>query len=86
MGELQLRSKARAKQFKRFLRNRVGAGSCLFQRNLSAICWNRWSRHDRAGGCAKKLYLSPIMDLYNGEIVSYEKSESPTPRMFLGPC
>lgn len=25
----------------------------------------------------KKLYLSPIIDLYNGEIISYELSERP---------
>ncbi|ENN8040400.1 IS3 family transposase [Pseudomonas aeruginosa] len=84
MGELQLRSKVRAKQFKRF----SGTGSVLapdlLRRDFSAARLNqKWvtdMTEFKVG--AKKLYLSPIMDLYNGEIVSYEKSESPTPRMF----
>lgn len=32
----------------------------------------------------KKLYLSPIMDLYNGEIVSYNLAERPLPSMVKG--
>jgi len=30
---------------------------------------------------SRKLYLSPIMDLYNREIVSYEIAEQPLPKM-----
>lgn len=84
MGELQLRSRVRVKSFRRF----SGTGSVLapdlIRRNFRAERMNqKWvtdMTEFKVG--TKKLYLSPIMDLYNGEIVSYEKSESPTPRMF----
>jgi len=32
----------------------------------------------------KKLYLSPVMDLYNGEIVAYESSHRPDFPMVMG--
>jgi transposase InsO family protein len=32
----------------------------------------------------KKLYLSPVMDLYNGEIVAYESSHRPDFLMVMG--
>lgn len=33
----------------------------------------------KVGG--RKLYFSPVMDLYNGEIISYQMSESPLPSL-----
>jgi putative transposase len=84
MVEQHLRSRVRVKRFRAF----SGRGSVLapniLERDFNADRANqKWvtdMTEFKVGG--KKLYLSPIMDLYNGEIISYEKSQSPTTGMF----
>lgn len=84
MVEQQLRSRVRMKKFRTF----SGVGSVLapnvLQRDFNAAQANqKWvtdMTEFKVDG--KKLYLSPIMDLYNGEIIAFEKGQSPTPAMF----
>jgi putative transposase len=84
MVEQQLRSRVRIKKFRAF----SGTGSVqapnILQRDFNAVRANqKWvtdMTEFKVDG--KKLYLSPIMDLYNGEIIAFEKGQSPTPAMF----
>jgi putative transposase len=36
-----------------------------------------WSTHPEFSVAGEKLYLSPVMDLYNGEIIAFEMSRRP---------
>jgi len=79
MGELQLKSRVREKKYRAY-RGEVGrAAPNILDRQFQAHNPNQKWVTDvtefNVGG--KKLYLSPVMDLYNGEIVSYEIARSP---------
>jgi len=79
MGVLGLKSLVRPKKYRSYR----GAGHVtvanLLQRQFKAKQFaEKWVTdvtEFNVGG--EKLYLSPIMDLYNGEIVSYQTSRSP---------
>ena len=74
MGELCLKSCIRAKKYKSFKGNVGKIAPNLLKRRFHAPRPNKKWVTDvtefNVGG--QKLYLSPILDLYNGEIVSYE--------------
>ncbi|UGQ44989.1 IS3 family transposase [Massilia endophytica] len=79
MGTLGLKSLVRPKKYRSF-RGEVGrAASNELNRQFQADAANqKWvtdvTEFNVAG---RKLYLSPVLDLYNGEIVAFETAERP---------
>ena len=82
MRTLKLKSVIRVKKYKSY-KGEVGiAAANILQRNFKADNpYEKWvtdvTEFKVAGN---KLYLSPIMDLFNGEIISYNLSTSPNYR------
>jgi len=80
MREYGLKSRVRIKKYRSYKGQQGKIARNLLKRNFKALQPNRKWVTDvtefSVGG--KKLYLSPILDLYNGEIVSYNLSERPT--------
>ena len=79
MKEECLTSKVRMKKYRSY-RGQVGkAAPNIIQRNFSATKPNqKWTTDITEFALfGKKLYLSPILDMFNGEIISYELSETP---------
>jgi putative transposase len=79
MDELQLKSVVRPKKYRSY-RGQVGkVAPNLLERNFSASGPNqKWATdvtEFKVDG--KKLYLSPVVDLFNGEVVAYATSRSP---------
>nr|WP_235906742.1 IS3 family transposase [Pseudomonas saliphila] len=80
MAELNLRSVVRPKRYRSY-RGEVGRiAPNLLERNFHAQCPNqKWVTDVTEFKVAqKKLYLSPVMDLYNREIVAYEMANRPS--------
>lgn len=79
MKECGLKSIVRIKKYKSYRGQQGKVARNLLKRNFKAAkpCqkWVTDVTEFSVGG--KKLYLSPIQDLYNGEIVSYNLSERP---------
>jgi len=80
MKECGLKSLVRIKKYKSYRGQQGVIATNLLKRKFKAQRLNqKWvtdvTEFKVAG---KKLYLSPIMDLFNGEIVSYNISEQPT--------
>ena len=79
MGEMGLKSLVRAKKYKSY-KGEVGrTAPNVLQRQFKAQnpnqkCVTYVTEFTVAG---EKLYLSPVMDLYNGEIITYETARSP---------
>jgi len=79
MKELGLKSQVRMKKYKSY-KGKVGKiAPNILDRNFKADKPNeKWVTDiTQFSLFGKKLYLSPILDLYNGEIISYNISESP---------
>jgi transposase InsO family protein len=79
MRELGLKSLIRAKKYKSY-KGQIGkTAPNILKRNFKTIKPNRkWATDiTEFKVFGDKLYLSPIIDLFNGEIVSYELSERP---------
>lgn len=80
MHECGLKSVVRIKKYKSYKGQQGKIARNLLHRNFKTRKpYQKWVTdvtEFSVGG--KKLYLSPIMDLYNGEIVSYNLSERPT--------
>ena len=79
MDELQLKSLVRLKKYRSY-RGQIGkVAPNLLERNFSASRPNQKWVTDvtefKVDG--KKLYLSPVVDLFNGEIVAYATSRRP---------
>jgi putative transposase len=79
MGVLGLKSLVRPKKYRSFKGEIGGAAPNELQRRFAADGANqKWvtdvTEFNVAG---EKLYLSPILDLYNGEIVAFETSRRP---------
>ncbi|CAM2194947.1 IS150 conserved protein InsB [Paraburkholderia kururiensis] len=79
MNQLQLKSCLRARKYRAF-RGEIGrAAPNLLERDFQARRPNQKWVTDvtefNVGG--RKLYLSPVLDLYNGEIVSYKIARRP---------
>lgn len=80
MKQLHLKCTVRLKKYKSY-RGEVGKiAPNVLQRNFKADKPNeKWVTDvTEFSMFGKKLYLSPILDLYNGEIVSYNISDRPT--------
>lgn len=80
MKQLDLKCMVRIKKYKSY-RGKVGkVAPNLLGRNFKADKPNqKWVTDVTEFSLfGKKLYLSPILDLYNGEIISYNISERPT--------
>ena len=82
MRALQLKSVIRVKKYKSYKGDIGIATANILQRNFKAENpYEKWvtdvTEFKVAGN---KLYLSPIMDLFNGEIISYNLSTSPNYR------
>ena len=79
MGELSLKSSIRPKKYKSFRGNVGKIARNVLKRKFDASRPNRKWVTDvtefNVGG--QKLYLSPVLDLYNGEIVAYEMARRP---------
>lgn len=79
MAKLGLRSLVRPKKYRSY-KGAVGqAAGNILQRQFEAKAANqKWvtdvTEFNVAG---EKLYLSPVMDLYNGEIVAFETAKRP---------
>jgi putative transposase len=84
--ELGIRSRVRRKKFGSYQGEVGEAAPNLLNREFTASSPNeKWVTEVtefRVAG--KKLYLSPVMDLYNGEIVAYESSHRPDFPMVMG--
>jgi len=79
MQQLGLKSLIRAKRYKSY-KGQIGVTAPnVLQRNFKAIVPNtKWATDITEFKVFKnKLYLSPIIDMFNGEIISYELSEKP---------
>lgn len=80
MSEMGMKSRVRAKKFRSY-RGEIGeAAPNSLNREFTASQANqKWVTDVTEFSVAgKKLYLSPVMDLYNGEIVAYETSRRPS--------
>lgn len=79
MGQLQLKSLVRPKKYRAYRGELGRVAPNVLQRKFKADQPNQKWVTDvtefAVGG--KKLYLSPVMDLYNAEIISYEMAERP---------
>jgi len=79
MGQLGLKSTVRPKRYQSYRRSVGKAAPNLLERNFAAKAPNQKWVTDVTEFKIKgeKVYLSPILDLYNGEIVSYEIADRP---------
>lgn len=79
MKELNLKSIIRAKKYKSFKGDVGKAAENILQRNFKATePHQKWATDVTEFNVkGNKLYLSPIIDLFNGEIISYNLSTSP---------
>jgi putative transposase len=79
MGELNLKSLVRPKKYQSYKEEMGKAASNELDRKFEAEAPNQKWVTDvtefKVGG--EKLYLSPILDLYNGEIVTFETNRRP---------
>jgi len=79
MAVLQLKSPVRPKRYRSY-RGQVGrVAPNLLQRQFAATRPNeKWVTDvTEFSVSGKKLYLSPVLDLYNGEIIAWQTSERP---------
>ena len=79
MGELGLKSRIRIKKYKSYKGQQGKIAPNLLARDFKAkTMYQKWATDITEFKVAgKKLYLSPIIDMYNREVVSYQISESP---------
>ena len=79
MKVLGLKSLIRVKKYKSYKGERGKIAPNILQRDFKAKQPNqKWATDITEFNVkGKKLYLSPVIDLFNGEIISYELSESP---------
>jgi putative transposase len=79
MKFLGLKSLIRVKKYKSYKGEQGKIVPNILQRNFKAARPNeKWATDvTEFNVSGKKLYLSPVIDLFNGEIISYELSERP---------
>jgi len=80
MGSLGLKSMVRIKKYKSY-KGRIGkAAPNILNRNFNAFkpCVKWVTDVTEISLFGQKLYFAPILDLYNGEIISYNISARPT--------
>jgi putative transposase len=80
MGELGLKSLVRPKKYQSYKGEQGLTAPDLLKRRFRATCPNqKWVTDVTEFGVAgEKLYLSPVMDLHNGEIIAYETATRPS--------
>ena len=85
MGVLKIRSVIRAKKYNSYKGEQGRIAPNILNRNFKAERPNeKWATDvTEFKVLGRKLYLSPVIDLYNQEIISYELSESPNFRSVL---
>ena len=83
MGELSLRSLIRVKKYRSWKGEKGQASANVLSRDFSASNANeKWVTDVTEFSIqGKKLYLSPVLDLFNREIISYSLSERPVMEM-----
>lgn len=83
MGELDLRALIRVKKYRSWKGDVGKVAPNLLQRNFDAEKANeKWVTDVTEFAIdGKKLYLSPVLDLYNREIIAYSISERPRMQM-----
>lgn len=79
MKVLGLKSLIRIKKYKSYKGEQGKIAPNILQRNFKTVKPNeKWATDvTEFNVSGNKLYLSPIIDLFNGEIISYELSEKP---------
>jgi putative transposase len=79
MKSLGLKSVIRVKKYKSYKGEQGKIAPNIFERNFKASAPNqKWATDiTEFNVSGKKLYLSPIIDLFNQEIISYELTERP---------
>ena len=79
MKSLGLKSLIRVKKYKSYKGEQGKIAPNLLKRNFKAVAPNqKWATDiTEFNVSGKKLYLSPIIDLFNQEIISYELTERP---------
>lgn len=79
MNHLGLKSLIRVKKYKSYKGEHGKIAPNILKRNFKAVMPNqKWATDITEFSIfGKKLYLSPIIDLFNGEIISYDLSERP---------
>jgi len=79
MGELKLKSLIRRKKYKSYRGEQGKIAPNILDRSFKAKRPNqKWTTDvTEFNVLGKKLYLSPVLDLYNQEIISYALSERP---------
>lgn len=79
MKSLGLKSLIRVKKYKSYKGEQGRIAPNILSRNFKASVPNqKWATDiTEFNVSGKKLYLSPIIDLFNGEIISYELAERP---------
>lgn len=79
MRELSLKSIVRRKKYRSYKGETGKIADNIIKRNFTAARPNqKWVTDiTEVALCGKKVYLSPILDLYNREIVAYTLSERP---------
>ena len=79
MKILGLKSIIRVKKYKSYKGEQGKIAPNILERNFKATAPNqKWATDiTEFNVSGKKLYLSPIIDLFNGEIISYELTERP---------
>ena len=79
MKDLGLKSLIRGKKYKSYRGKQGKIAPNILERNFKTNHPNqKWATDiTEFNVSGKKLYLSPIIDLFNGEIISYELSEKP---------
>jgi transposase InsO family protein len=85
MGRLHLKSTVRPKRYKSY-RGSVGkAAPNLLERNFTATAPNqKWVTDvTQFNVLGHKVYLSPVLDLYNQEVISYEIADRPQMNMVM---
>lgn len=80
MQEAGLKSRVRIKKYQSYKGQQGKIARNLLKRNFKAVKPNqKWVTDVTEFSVqGKKLYFSPILDLYNGEIISYNLSERPS--------
>lgn len=80
MGQMGLKSLVRPKKYRSYNGETGQAAPDLIQRRFRADAANhKWVTDVTEFSVAgEKLYLSPVMDLFNGEIIAFETARRPT--------
>jgi putative transposase len=86
MSDMGMKSRVRPKKFRSYRGELGQAAPNFLNREFTASQANqKWVTDVTEFSVAgKKLYLSPVMDLYNGEIVAYETSHRPDFSLVMG--